>query len=342
MRFVQFESWPFIKILSMWSVITTLALSGSGCQIVSKRSPNGNGGGSGRAGVASSGPEIRDVPFEARESRDLSPRQRIMVLPFIDSPAAGQAGARSQKVAQVARDTFIRGLKKTDEFVIVSNGDFPKDVTTYLKNGEYELETMGKVGGAMGLAAIVEGRILDIKARRVGDAVGLVREVRARIEATVQVRVVNTKNGHIVMNETRAAEVEESTMRVAERSYSDRFLEEDPKLVEAVIVQAFKTTIPKIAQSVQKLSWEGRVAMIKGDRVYLNAGRLSGLQIGDILKITEDGEDVYDPETGSLIGKVPGRLKGTVEVVSYFGKDGSIGIVHSGSGFRENDLVELY
>lgn len=319
----------------MWIVIPVLLLSG--CQIVSKRSS----GGSGRVGVASSGPEIRDVPFEARESRDLSPRQRIMVLPFIDAPS-GQAGARSQKVAQVARETFVRGLKKTDEFVIVSTGDFPKDVATYLKNGEYELEAMGKIGGSMGLAAIVEGRILDIKARRVGDAVGLVREVRARIEATVQVRMVNTKNGHIVMNETRAAEVEESTMRVAERSYSDRFLEEDPKLIEAVIVQAFKTMIPKIAQSVQKLSWEGRVAMVKGDRVYLNAGRLSGLQVGDILKITEDGEDVYDPETGSLIGKVPGRLKGTVEVVSYFGKDGSIGIVHSGSGFRENDLVELY
>ena len=84
------------------------------------------------------------------------------------------------------------------------------------------------------------------------------------------------------------------------------------------------------------------MALVKGDRIYLNAGRISGIQIGDILKVTEDGEDVYDPESGSLIGRVPGRLKGTVEVVSYFGKDGAIGIVHSGSGFHENDRVELY
>lgn len=281
-------------------------------------------------------PEIRDLPYQAREKSDQSPRKRVMVLPFIDSPA------RSEKASQAARDAFVRAMRKTDDFVIVSNTDFPKDIATYFKNGEYDLESMGKIGGGMGLAAIIEGRIVDIKAKRIGDEVGLVRQVKARVNANVQIRVVNTKNGHVILNETRSAEIEDTTTRVAERSFSDRFLEEDPKLIEAVVSKAFQGTVPRIVQSIEKLSWEGRVALVKGDRVYLNAGRLSGLQIGDILKITEDGEDVYDPESGALIGRVPGRLKGTVEVISYFGKDGAISLVHSGSGFRENDRVELY
>ncbi len=279
---------------------------------------------------------MRDVGYQARESRDQSPRKRIIVLPFVD------ATGRSEKASQVAREAFIKALRKTDEFVIVANTDFPKDVATYLKNGEYDLEAMGKAGGAMGLAAILEGKVLNLKAKRIGDEVGLVREVRARITATVQIRMVNTKNGTIGLNETRTADIEDTTTRVGERSFSDRSLEEDPKLIESVITEAFRSTIPKITQSTDKLSWEGRVAMVKGDRIYLNAGRISGLQVGDILKITEDGEDVYDPDSGALIGRVPGRLKGTVELVSYFGKDGSIGIIHSGSGFRENDHVELY
>jgi hypothetical protein len=90
------------------------------------------------------------------------------------------------------------------------------------------------------------------------------------------------------------------------------------------------------------MTWEGRIAMIAGDRVYLNAGRLSGLQINDILKVTEEGKEIYDPQTGRFIGKAPGRMKGTVEVVSYFGKDGAIAVIHSGSGFKENDRVEMY
>jgi len=259
-----------------------------------------------------------------------------MVLPFLDNTG------RSEKAATFARESFNRALRKTDEFVIVSNTDFPKDITTYIKNGEYDLETMAKIGSAMGLAGIIEGRIIDIKAKRLGDEVGIVRQVRARLDATVQIRMVNTKNAYVALNETRSAQVEDSTTRIAERAFSDRFLEEDPKLIDAVVSKAFQTTIPRIAQSVEKLSWEGRVALVKGDRIYLNAGRLSGLQIGDILKVTEEGEDVYDPDSGALIGKVPGRLKGTIEVVTYFGKDGSIGIIHSGSGFRENDHVELY
>lgn len=306
--------------------LTVIALLSS-CSLVTPRSNSS----------AKLAPEVKDVSYQARDSRDMSPRKRVIVLPFIDT-----TGGRSEKAAQAARDAFIKALRKTDEFVVVANTDFPKDVASYLKNGEYDLEAMGKMGGAMGLAGIIEGKVLNLKAKRIGDEVGLVREVRARITATVQVRMVNTKNGTIGLNETHSADVEDTTTRVAERSFSDRSLEEDPKLIEAVVTEAFRSTIPKITQSTDKLSWEGRVAMVKGDRIYLNAGRISGLMIGDILKITEDGEDVYDPDTGALIGRVPGRLKGTVEVVSYFGKDGSIGVIHSGSGFRENDHVELY
>ena len=47
--------------------------------------------------------------------------------------------------------------------------------------------------------------------------------------------------------------------------------------------------------------------------------------------------------SGALIGKVLWTAsKAPSKSISYFGKDGSIGLVHSGSGFRENDHVELY
>jgi TolB-like protein len=299
----------------------------SSCSLITPRNQNGQ----------MSKPEVRDVGYSARSSGDMNLRKRVIVLPFTDATAG-----RSEKAAQVAREAFIHVLKRTDEFVIIANSDFPKDIATYLKNGQYDLEAMAKVAGSMGLAGVIEGKVLNLRAQRVGEAVGIVREIKARISATVQIRLVNTKNGSIALDETRTADVEESTTRVGERALTDKMLEEDPKLIDSVVTAAFASTIPKIVQSVEKLSWEGRVAMVKGERVYLNAGRISGLNVGDILKITEEGEDVYDPDTGALIGKVPGRLKGTVEVVSYFGKDGAISIVHSGSGFRENDHVELY
>ncbi len=285
----------------------------------------------------SQGPEIRDASMQAR-GNDANLRKRIIVLPFIDSTGS----VHSDKLSKNARDALIRGLNKTDSFVIVSNSDFPKDIATYFKNGEYDLEEMAKMGLNVGVAGIIEGRILDVKAKKVGDEVGLVREVRAQMTVSVQLKVIATKTAHIVVNEMRKAEVEESSTHYGERSFSDKQLSEDPLLIQQAVIQAFSGTVPKIVSALERLSWEGRVALVKGERIFLNAGRLSGIQVGDILKIEEEGEDVFDPETGSLIGKVPGRVKGTVEVVSYFGKDGAISLLHSGSGFKENDLVELY
>lgn len=314
------------KLLFAFAVVLAL----SGCSLL---------GANRQIGIESQrqGPEIRDVPMEARETKDAPLRKRVMVLPFINGGLS-----RSEEAGKVAREALLKQLRRTDEFVVVANSDFPKDPSTFLKAGEYDLEVMGKIAAAMGISAILEGRIIEVKARRVGDEVGLVRKIRARMNARVQIRMVNTRNGSIILNETREAEAEEATTRVAERVASDRDLADDPILIESVVTRAFQSTIPRIVNAVEKLSWEGRVALVKGERVYLNAGRLSGLQIGDILRISEEGEDVHDPETGSYIGRVPGRLKGTVEVVSYFGKDGAISVLHSGSGFRENDLVELY
>lgn len=320
------------KIVFLWfAMVAVIAVTSTGCSLM---------GANRQVGIEkpqSAAPEVRDVPYEAREGKDAPLRKRVMVLPFINSGAS-----RSEQAGRAAREAFLRQLRKTDEFVVVSNSDFPKDVATFLKGNEYDLEAMGKVAAAMGISAILEGRIVDVRARRVGDEVGLVRKIRARMNARVQMRMINTRNGSIILNESREAEAEEATTRVAERAASDRDLQDDPILIDAVVSRAFQTTIPRIVNAVEKLSWEGRVALIKGERVYLNAGRLSGLQIGDILRISEEGEDVHDPETGSYIGRVPGRLKGTVEVVSYFGRDGAIAVIHSGSGFHENDLVELY
>jgi hypothetical protein len=314
-------------VCAMIFLATSLVLSGCAIQSVRSRPVNNQ---------AKLGPEIRDVVSDSTDVRDSVPRRRVMVLPFLD------ASGKSSKAAPVARSAFMGAMKASDDFVFIDTKDFPSDINNYLKNNEYELGSMGKAGSAMGLSIIIEGRILEIKAKRLSEEIGIVRQVQARLDATVQLRIVSAKSGHILMNETRSASIEDATTRVGQRVSTDRELENDPGLIEAAIIKAFQSTVPKIAQAVDKLSWEGRVAAVKADRVFLNAGRISGLQIGEILKVTDGGEDVYDPETGSMVGKVPGRLKGTVEVVSYFGKDGAIAVIHSGSGFRENDLVEVY
>ncbi|MCB0393837.1 MAG: hypothetical protein KDD25_04730, partial [Bdellovibrionales bacterium] len=141
---------------------------------------------------------------------------------------------------------------------------------------------------------------------------------------------------------TRSAVIEDSTTRFGAQGASERLLREDPQLVRLSVSRAFESMVPPIVKSIQKLSWEGRIAEITGDQIYVNAGRISGIQVGDILKVVEIGQDIYDPQSGEFLGHAPGRMKGTLEVVSYFGKDGAITVTHSGGGFKAADRVEIY
>lgn len=280
----------------------------------------------------------KNVSHLAPRSKSGQLRHRIVVLPFLDAKTS-----RPKKVRQTARRRVVATLIRSGSFVLISPNDFPQDPGKFItENNDYDLEALAPASGSMGVAAVVEGKIMSVKAKRVSDSVGLFRKLVARVSTTVRIRVVSSKTGKVIMDEVREATIESETTRVAKYSYSDRFLENDPILVQKAVGKAFYGAIRQIALSVEKLSWEGRVALISGERIFVNAGRLSGIQIGDVLKITEEGEEVYDPESGVFLGRAPGRMKGTIEVVSYFGKDGAIAIVHSGSGFKENDRVELY
>ncbi len=103
-----------------------------------------------------------------------------------------------------------------------------------------------------------------------------------------------------------------------------------------------RKAIPRIAEVSSKLDWVGRVAKIIGTKIYVNAGRQSGIQIGDVLKVVTEGQEIYDPETGALIGISKGEIKGTVEIIDYYAADGAIAILHSGGSVVEGDFVQLY
>jgi hypothetical protein len=84
------------------------------------------------------------------------------------------------------------------------------------------------------------------------------------------------------------------------------------------------------------------VLRIDGTRIYLNSGRRTGILVGDVLKVIEHPREIVDPQSGDLVGEAPGRMKGTVKVIQYFGSDGAIAVLQSGGGIFPGDQVELF
>lgn len=280
--------------------------------------------------------EVRDNPVPG-SSKDEGLKRRILLLPFLDA-----SSDRPEELKKFARDEMVQALYRVGDIVPVDADELKTDVAQTMRLGEYDLKAIAKEAAALGVNAVLEGKIMDFKAYGSADPVGIIRQVRGKFEVQARVRMIATSSGRELLNAVKTVSIEKSDVRIAERLDLNKFLKSNPELLRQLVKEVFSEFVPQVSASLGKVQWEGRVAMVSGDRIFLNVGKISGIQIGDILKVSEEGEEIYDPQSGNYIGRVPGRLKGTLEVVSYFGKDGAIAVVHSGSGFKENDRVEPY
>jgi len=264
-------------------------------------------------------------------------RKRIIVLPFID-----QKEERMKTWQENSRDKFIREVNLQQKIIALDSAELNFDPKAFFKNGEYNLSEMSKKAKDLGVSAILEGRLVDIKIKRQTPEVGLIRQLQTQFDCIAQIRMVSVRTGVEIFNVIKTVTIEDTNVRIAEKIQADKFFVDNPELLEKLVQETFLDFVPQIEVALDRVGWEGRIAMINGDRIYLNVGQMSGVQVGDLLKVSDSEDEIYDPHTGNFIGKVSGRLKGTLEVVSYFGKDGAIAVIHSGAGFKETDRVEFY
>ncbi len=69
------------------------------------------------------------------------------------------------------------------------------------------------------------------------------------------------------------------------------------------------------ALQMEELPSGGAVVMVKDDRVIINRGEQYNFTEGIVLSMTEQGEDLIDPETGEVLEKAEGMEIGTIRIV---------------------------
>lgn len=264
-------------------------------------------------------------------------KHRLIILPIV-----GNAEFENAEIKAKILDAFKQNLLRSSNILPVDASELGLDLQKYTGDGEYRLSEIVQNAKKFGATGILEGKIVDFRVKRISDSIGVVRNLKTAFQAKVRIRVQNLNSNKEVFNVTKTVELEQSDTRVAERVSADRFVEKNPDLVATIIKDAFLEFTPQLAKIFDHSEWQGRIAAIQGDRIYINVGQVSGINIGDILRVADNGDAVYDPVTGQLIGEAQGHPKGTIEVVSYFGRDGAVAIIHAGAGFKENDRVEPY
>jgi len=264
-------------------------------------------------------------------------KKKIALLPFFN-----ESPFESEDLEVNATEELRMELSRSGEFIVDPSSAklFGPSKEIYVGGG-MKLVQMTRQAKIAGINFIVFGRVIDARVREKSDEIGIVRQTKSYTESKVEVRVFDVNAGKEIYTETLNGYADDSTYRFFAADRED-YLTYRRDLLRYAVRVAVRKSIPKIIELASKLDWVGRVAKIIGTKVYLNAGRESGINIGDILKIITEGTEIYDPETGALIGMSKGDMKGTIEIVDYFGTDGSIAILHSGGQVLEGDFVQLY
>lgn len=98
--------------------------------------------------------------------------------------------------------------------------------------------------------------------------------------------------------------------------------------------------VNSLVNHVRMIDWSARVIKVESKRILINAGRLSGLQAGQNLRVYAKATEIKDPKSKLSLGQAQGALKGTVKIIDFFGLDGAICEPLAAGKFAQNDMVK--
>lgn len=292
--------------------------------------------------AASCAPITRRKPI-SQSSRinsvsEFSPiKKKIALLSFYnESPMGGD------DLAVTATEEFRREINKSREFLIDPEAEtlFGTSKEIYAGGG-IKLAQLARKAKMSGVNIVIFGRIKEARVRQKSDEIGFVRKIKSLAETVVEIKVFDVLSNKELFSETLDGNISDDNLRFYKADSEDNLSYRQDLLRYSVKV-AVRKVVPRVVKIGSKLDWLGRVAKIIGTRIYVNAGRTSGLNLGDILKVVTEGQEIFDPESGAMIGMSQGEVKGTLEVVDYFEPNGAICILHSGGSVTEGDYVQLY
>ena len=264
-------------------------------------------------------------------------KKRMVLLTFFnESPEGGE------DLGITATEELRRELLRSGRFVIdnFSSDIFGNSKKIYAGGGG-NLFQLSRKAKKMGVNMIVFGRIISAKTRQKNDEIGLVRKNNIYTESKVEVRIYDTNAGKEVFKDVVKGFASDSDYRFFSTS-AEKQMNRRRDMLRYGIKVAMRISVPEILRIASSLDWIGRVAKIVGNKIYISAGRKSGINLNNILQVVTKGEDIFDQDTGALIGISQGEIKGTVEVIDFFGVDGAIAILHSGGSVVQGDFVQLY
>jgi hypothetical protein len=250
-------------------------------------------------------------------------KYKVVIAKFQDNTKKGIRGLGDLVTQQLAKQ-----LEESGAVVVVDIELVKKS----LGGGEGSIlstpSSLWKLKSLLGVQGVVSGIIQDTlvgtgKQAKTEEAMALTK---------MDVLVLDTETGNVIRS------IKGENPIYASRAVGE--LSEDKALLNAITF-ALQGVTDGIIRGLAGLEWCTSVASVEGDKLYLNAGKSSGLKVGDELEIYNPGKQVKHPVTGVSLGRLRGSLQGKVMVSQFLGLDAAETKIVSGGNITTGDEARL-
>ncbi len=265
------------------------------------------------------------------------PKLRVGVVNFQNKTPSKVLG-----IGEAAADILGTVLQRTERFIVIPQQDLESILEQQRlgSTGAINPETAAKMGQILGLNAIVTGAVTAYSEAEEGTdfIVGKSKKQIARV--TVDYRVVDTTTGVQLLADSGAGIYEKKVTTVLGAGGKASY---DTDLRDGALRDALAKAMVNMMKQLENQTWKGKIAKVAGDKLYINAGRKTGLQVGDKLDVYRVGEDIIDPDTHLKLGTTEDKVGQAIIQQNDLGDkaDMSVALTASGTGFKQGDVVKF-
>ena len=243
------------------------------------------------------------------------PKRRVVVLPIED-----RTNFKSENLGDQATKQLISKLESTGAIICT-------DPSTISMKDLANPAHMKILNELYGIRAVLKASLSDVytTASRMGAS-----EEASFATSKIDIDVYDTDTGIVLKKLTGRNPI------LLSKEKGDLGTE---KAKVKAIGLSIEMITDDLLRAVLALDWHARVVSVEGEKVFINAGRLSGLEAGKVLQVYAKGEEVIDAGTKAPLGSVKGPFKGEIEIVELFGVDACWGKMKKGESLLSSDLV---
>ena len=254
-------------------------------------------------------------------------KKKIVVLDF-----ENKTTYKEEKIGEAVAKKLSDKLDATQRVIILDENIvselFKKEGVNF--NALSDPLAMKRANQSLGVQAFVFGAVTDVSLLSSKKSEGSDEEV-SFATSKVEVRLIDASTGNLLKTLIGRSPIF-GTRETGENSRG--------KAVLKAIDSGIDEILEGFLRYLDLLEWSTSIAKMEGDNLYINAGKLSGLRVGDTLEIFEPGREIIHPTTNLSLGWTTGKLKGAIRISDLFGVDAAVGKIFQGQGFIPNDVVK--